>query len=119
MKILHRVSLFLLAALLVACGDDKSAGPAGPYTLTITNNTELAILSVAISLNSDSDAGDNWLGEGETLAPGESRTFQIDAKGSYDIFAVNTEFSSYARIALKINSDLSWNITQSDCLLCD
>ena len=116
---MRTISLFVLTALLFACGDDSSTGPSGPYTLTITNSTELPILSVAISLNSDSDAGDNWLGTDESLMPGETRTFQIDAKGTYDIFAVNTDFSSYAKIALKIKSDLSWTITEDDCLLCD
>lgn len=76
MSHLRTISLFVLTALLFACGDDSSTGPSGPYTLTITNSTELPILSVAISLNSDSDAGDNWLGTDESLMPGETRTFQ-------------------------------------------
>ena len=71
---LRAILSILFAALLFACGDDSSTGPSGPYTLTITNSTELAILSVSISLNSDSDAGDNWLGDGASLKPGETRT---------------------------------------------
>ena len=107
----------VLALGLCACGGDDNPAASAPYTLTITNNTEQVFISVFISLNSDFDSGEDWLAEGETLAPGQSRTFQIERRDVYDVQLLNEAFNSYSLIGREIKKDLTWEVTEEDCFI--
>ena len=52
--------------------------------LNIINNSEQSICYVLISPVTSDEWGDDWLGGNETIPPGESRAFDVEA-GDYDV----------------------------------
>jgi len=70
------LAVFLLTLLLGVSGTIHAAPLAqqgGDATLRIINESEETICSVFISPVTSGEWGDDWLGENETILPGESR----------------------------------------------
>jgi hypothetical protein len=67
---------------------DEGSGEA--FTVRVENETPYDICYVHISPARSQRWGDNWLGEGDEIAPGASRDFEVPG-GAYDILVVDCD----------------------------
>src|SRR5574341_316109 len=105
--------VLLLAAL--ACESSFSVGDT-EGSLTVVNDSSLEICYVFIS-PSDSDSwGDDWLGEDNTIPPGESHDIAGVEPGTYDIMAADcdgNEIDSDTCIEFEAGSNVTWTFTDN------
>ena len=76
----------------VACGRSSTPTPGEISTLkiNISNQSPYDICYVQISGSEQEEWGKDWLGEQEKIAPGASKTFNVDA-GTYDVQVMTCE----------------------------
>jgi len=67
----------------------------GDFDIEISNQSPYEICYVQISGSDQEDWGDDWLGEGQTIAAGDSQTFSPDA-GTYDVKVMTCEQATLA-----------------------
>lgn len=115
---MKRIALTLsviLFAFATACSGESNGilEPPAPTkaTLKLTNNANVNIVEVNFALCSNPAWGGNKLGTGEVIAPGASRTWQVDP-GCYDFRAhtaskVGSWYDRYADAGETLNLALS------------
>lgn len=82
----------------------------GGSSLTLVNNSNRTVCYVYISPSTSSEWGDDWLGASETLSPGDSRTFYLEA-GTYDLKAEDCNHEVIAsEFQQNISGDMTWTI---------
>ncbi len=76
----------------VACGRSSTPTPEEIATLKInvSNQSPYDICYVQISGSEQEEWGEDWLGKQEKIAPGASKTFNVDA-GTYDVQVMTCE----------------------------
>ncbi len=76
-------------------------------SLVIENESEATICYILISPAEDDEWGDDWLGESDVIAPGETYTFQMEA-GVYDLEARDCDNET---LATEWDQDLDGTVT--------
>ena len=114
---MRKRSLFILVAMLallsLACsaltgGDSNGSGSSSPgVDITVDNRSPDEVCYVLISPSSSDMWGDDQLGEDETIAPGDSRTFSMGD----DIYDVRVEACSEAAVAT------AWEVSSDDTVV--
>jgi hypothetical protein len=82
-------SVFLVMAVL-ACSDGGNGGGEGTVTLTIFNESSETICFVYISPSDSDEWGEDALGDGNLIEPGDTYTFDV-VVGTYDLMAENCD----------------------------
>lgn len=94
---------------------DWTLSPIGEETATLTvyNDTDAPVWYVYISLATNDEWGDDWLGV-EMIPVGESYTFEL-AEGSYDLKAEDEDHNVMAtKFEEYISGDLEWSLYLED-----
>ena len=76
----------------VACGRSSTPTPGeiAALKINVSNQSPYDICYVQISGSEQEEWGKDWLGEQEKIAPGASKTFNVDA-GTYDVQVMTCE----------------------------
>lgn len=103
-KALPLIAVGMLLLSTLACGGSK------PQVI-LENDSSYTVCYVNISLTSSSDWGDDMLGANETIEPGESRTFDVDA-GTYDLRALdcNQEVLDIQN-GVEVDGPITWTLS--------
>lgn len=82
----------------------------GSASLTLVNGSEWEVCYVYISPSTSDSWGEDWLGAEESIHPGESRTFYLEA-GSYDLRADDCDENTLAEeYNQEISGDMTWTL---------
>ncbi len=91
------IGALAFALALAACivrpgpgGDPQNPSSGGDAAIVVRNTGGEAICVVQFSSTSSSEWGGDQLGSSETIAPGDSRSFAVNA-GSYDVRGLNCD----------------------------
>lgn len=113
--------LLVFAAWLVGC----AAGPTGPVpvstatavsvlTVTLANETTEVICSVYIAPVDRGEWGDNVLGPGEVVMPGDAAVFEV-LPGTYDLRADNCfDYPLAQERTVEIAAPLHWVVVSAE-----
>jgi hypothetical protein len=74
---------------------DPPVSSSGDIDVTIANRSPDEICYVLISLSADDSWGDDWLGDNDTIMPGDTQVFSLDS-GTYDVRVESCDEASMA-----------------------
>ncbi len=98
----------LATAWKISQADTIEVGRKGASRLLFVNNSSKEVCYFFISPVSNDSWGDDWLGDQESVLPGNSRMFFVDP-GTYDLMAGDCDGET--TIAEEDNADLSEDVT--------
>ena len=115
LKLVLMVSVAVVGMMgLVACGDDDKPTSSEPITLTMINELEdYTIFFIYVSPTGMDTWGEDRLGSGNVLSPGEGGTLELP-KGTYDIKIVDEDGDTYIKMDLDLTKDYTWRVRLSE-----
>ena len=92
-----------------------TAGRKNAVRLMFVNNSSKEVCYFFISPSTNDNWGDDWLGDKESVMPGNSRIFFVDP-GTYDLMAgdCDGETTISEKDNVELNSDMTWTISDSN-----
>ncbi len=126
-SLLKRVTMIgfmiVLASILAACGLQNQGGRStgsGDHAVKFINNTGMTICYLFVSPSTDSEWGEDRLGESGILDNGSDFTVRVQEAGSYDLLAVteNSEGNcdsageQLTQQGFNISGEVSWTVTR-------